>query len=183
MLVRELEEFRDRVAIPRMQKLLDSITIPEGMCCIDNLDISFYDGRSCGTDSEIKASGLRYQNGKVEAYQYDEYDVSVGEFAAAHNDCVFISDGKLCIWNELEETEIRSLIRNLDSCAQLFPELKESANINIRTDVMEYVKMQHLYKTEAQREPLSDKLQSADARAAGSLHATDTKSQSTEHEF
>lgn len=89
----ELKRFKEEVADPRMREIFDNTVIPEGACFIDKVEIGFLDGRSCGFESVIEASGLQYADGKVQEYQYSETDVSVDEFVEAHKGCSFISDG------------------------------------------------------------------------------------------
>ena len=64
----ELLQFRESVAFPALKKLFERTDIPDGFCCINELSVSFLDGRSCGVDSEIKATGLLFKNGEVEEY-------------------------------------------------------------------------------------------------------------------
>ena len=166
MNIRELAWFRDNISMPALRKLLINTQLSEGLCCIDNLDIALFDGRSCGVDSEIKASGLVYRGGKVEEYSFDAHDISFQEFADAHKDCLFISDGKLHLWNQLEEMEISSVIRGIHSCAKLFPELTPLCSMHFEWNSIEYVKMQHLHQTQSQS--LDNKIHAAESRAGQS---------------
>ncbi len=149
MLVREIEAFRDQVARPRMLQLLQNTHIPEGMCCIDNLELSYIDGRSWGVDSQIKASGLLYRNGRVEEYTFDECDFPFADFIATHKNYVFVSDGTLKLWNELEETEITSKLRNTDFCSHMFPELSQAGSLRVEMNLIEYTKMKLQHKAQS----------------------------------
>ena len=165
MLIRELESFKHEIADPRIKELLDNTEIPDGMCCIDNLDISFLDGRSCGIDYSIMASGYFYKNGTVQKYLYDEVDVPVSKFAELHKDCVFIAEGALSVWHELDETEITSKICCLSSCSKMYAELSEAVSLDIKWNCIEYMKMSHLYDSEHNRYvSLSERISSASDR-------------------
>ena len=162
-----------------MKELLDKTEIPEGLCCIDNVEISYLDGRSYGTDSLIKASGLLYKKGKVEEYKYEEADVDVSDFIEAHKTCVFMSDGKLSVWDELEETEVNALIRNYDFCGRLFPDLLSFNDLRKEWNFIEFIKMQHLYKEQMaqgqskEETSLSDKIRIAEEFAKDTHPAND----------
>ena len=142
-----LSNFKNQVAEPRMQRLLDEIIVPDGLCCIDNLKICFLDGRSFGTDYYINASGLIYKDGNVERYSFDEYDVSVSEFVQMHKYCIFISDGKLCLENELVELNINCTIRDMSFFTSFFPlEYEKTNKLIICSDFLPFVKMKDLFK-------------------------------------
>ena len=151
----ELQWFKENVADPAMERLFANTNIPEGFCCIDKLDIQFIDGRSWGTDSCIIATGLLYKDGKVEEYSYEETDFDVDEFVQAHKDCVFLSDGKLHISNELEETEINSTIRKLDSFSVLYSGLPQAKDMSFVFDSIEFLKMKHILEAEEKNSRMS----------------------------
>lgn len=153
----ELLWFRDNIAIPKMQQLLQNTTIPEGYCCITSLDISILDGRSCGVDSILKAEGLLFRNGKVEPYSFETYDFESTDFFQSHASSIFLSDGKLHVTGELEEMEINTVLRNLDTCAGIFPELKPAASMNIERTPLEYLKMQKMLE-DAKKAELNAKI-------------------------
>lgn len=159
MHIRDLHWFRDNIAIPRMQQLLYNTTIPEGYCCITSLDISILDGRSCGVDSILRAEGLLFRNGKVEPYSFETYDFESTDFFQRHASSIFLSDGKLHISGELEEMEINTVLRNLDTCAGLFPELRPAASMNVERSPLEYLKMQKLLE-DAKKAELNAKIDS-----------------------
>ena len=143
----ELMKFREQVAEPRLQSLLDETVVSEGLCCIDNLEICFLDGRSCGTDYHIMASGLICHNGQIERYGFDEYDVSVSEFVDMHKDCVFISDGVLCLEDEVSEFEVHTKIRNMSMFVSILPpEYEQTKGLDVKNDFLPYVKMEDLFK-------------------------------------
>lgn len=143
----ELMEFREQVAEPRLQSLLDATVIPEGVCCIDCLEIGFLDGRSCGVDYHILASGLICHNGQIERYNFDEYDVSVSEFVDVHKDCVFISEGVLCLEDEVSEFEVHTKIRNMSMFVSILPpEYEQTKGLDVKNDFLPYVKMERLFE-------------------------------------
>lgn len=142
----ELIWFRDNVAIPKMQQLLQNTTLPEGYCCITSLDVSILDGRSCGIDSELKAEGLLYKNGKVELYTFETYDFEATTFFEDHKSSIFLSEGKLHIWDELQEMEMNTILGNLSICAGLFPELKPATSLTVESHPLEYLKAKDLYE-------------------------------------
>lgn len=165
MLIRELESFKHEIADPRIKELLENTEIPDGMCCIDNLDISFLDGRSCGIDYSIMASGYFYKNGIVNKYLYDEFDIPVSKFAELHKDCVFIAEGSLSVWHQLDDTEINSKICHLNSCSKMYTELSEAGTLDIKRNCIEYMKMAHLYDSEHNKYvSLSERISSASDR-------------------
>lgn len=138
----EIKRFRDEVAEPRMKKLLDNTVVPEGFCCIDNVEISFIDGRSWGIDSQFKASGLMFAHGKVEAYEFDKIDIGVSEFVEAHKGCVFLSGGSLKISDELEEFDMNTNISNLRGvCLKLFEDFECARYLTYVMSSPEYLKM------------------------------------------
>ncbi len=142
----DLQRFRVEVAEPAMMRLFANTNIPEGFTCIDQLDISFLDGRSCGTDSQIKAAGVQYKDGKAEKYAYEKTDFDLAEFIQDHQNCVFIAGGTLCIYDQLEETEIKSTIRNLDTFALLLRDVPNRDALTIVGDCAEYLKLKHLQR-------------------------------------
>lgn len=141
---RDMEHFRDTVAMPTMMRLFENTFIPDGACYIDNLEIHFLDGRSCGHESLIEASGLAYRDGRVEEYRFSECDISVDEFLAAHKDCHFLTDGKLLVSDELEDMELRTRIRSMRGCERLFPLLRTQEEMAVDFGSAEYEKMKHL---------------------------------------
>lgn len=164
----DLLRFRDVVAYPAMKSLFEKTEIPEGFCCINDLSIAFFDGRSCGTDSEIKAQGLICRNGKIEEYSFCECDLSFSDFVEAHKDCAFSMDGKLQFYNELEELELRTVIRSFDICARICPELEEyihlnrvsnSSELGIRFEKMKYLFVGDDYLNLGSQKTLDEKIQ------------------------
>lgn len=140
----DLNEFRDKVAMPRMMELFKRTQIPDGACFIDILEIEFLDGRSCGVDSHVRASGLVYQNGRAEEYLYDEYDVVYNDFFAAHKDCIFISDGNLRLYDELDDMVLETRLKNIQSCKKLFSWFDISFEINFQMDSIQYEKLKYI---------------------------------------
>lgn len=147
MHARDLEHFRDHVAIPRMMQLFEKTHISEGSCCIDKLEIDFLDGRSCGHETYIEASGMIFRNGEVEEYLFSEADISVEEFFASHRDCIFVADGDLLVSDELEDMELRTRMRNIDVCQKLFPMMTPPKGLQIEFVSIAYEKMKHLLTT------------------------------------
>ena len=143
MLTHELHWFRDNIAKPRMQQLMDNTTIPEGYCCITDLDISLLDGRSCGVESVLSAKGLVYQNNTVKEYVYQTQDFEDSDFFEKHKSCVFLSDGELHVSDALQEIDISTVLRNLNTCADLFPQLKPAKTLQVENGSLEYLKMKH----------------------------------------
>lgn len=161
----DLKEFRDNVAMPRMKQLFDNTEIPDGACYIDKLELEFLDGRSCGVDSHVLASGLVYNDGQAEKYTYDEYDVDFNDFFTTHKDCIFISDGPLCICDELDEMDLHTRIRNIDNCKKIFSWLDVSSEIKVEMTSIQYEKLKYLL--ENQQKPALEE-QIGVARAQGS---------------
>lgn len=148
MLISELHKFRDEVAQPAMQRILEKTQILDGYCCINNLSISLLDGRSCGTESVWKASGLKYCDGRVEEYTFEKEDLNAEAFVQAHQDCVFLFEGKLHIYEELFPMEINTEIGNIGQCAKIFPELPDTKTLHIITDEVPLLKMVHILDTQ-----------------------------------
>ena len=124
MHIRDLRQFRDQVAMPRMLQIFENTPIPDGACYINNLEIRFLDGNNCGYDTLIEASGLSYRDGRVEEYRFSELDVSFEEFLAAHKDSLFVWDGNLVVSDELEKLELHARLCNRQECEKLFPLMK-----------------------------------------------------------
>ena len=182
----DLIQFRDTVAIPCMMKLFEKTSIPDGTCYIDNLEISILDGRNCGFDSRIQASGLSYRNGVAEKYLYDECDVVLSDFLAKHKDTIFISDGSLRICDELEELDLSTRIRNIRDCGRFFYWLESPKEIKIELVSIQYEKLKYLL---AQRERESQvkcsssvdaQISNASSRASESRCSFFTKGKDTE---
>ena len=140
----DLIEFRDNVAIPRMLQLFEKTNIPEGARYIDSLEFSVLDGRSCGVDSRIQASGFSYRNGCAVRYLFDECDADIGTFFAEHKDCVFISDGSLRISDELEEMDLSTRIRHIRDCGRFFDWFESPNDLSIELVSIEYEKLKYL---------------------------------------
>ena len=155
----ELLWFRDNVAIPKMQQLLQNTTIPEGYCIITGLDISILDGRSCGVDSELKAQGFLYKNGKVEPYSFETLDFEETDFFEIHKSSVFLEDGKLHVWDELQQMDVNTILFNLNTCAELFPALKPAADMTVERSPLQYLKMKQILE-DAKKAELNAKIQS-----------------------
>lgn len=142
----ELKRFKKEVADPKMKQIFANTVIPEGACFIDRVSIGFLDGRSCGFESVIEASGLVFANGKVQEYQYSETDVSVDEFVEAHKGCAFISDGSLRVYDELDQFEIKTELWNHLRCAKVFGEVEDLGKLNFRYQSMEFEKMKAIFE-------------------------------------
>jgi len=163
MHINDLIIFRDNVAIPHMLRLFEKTDIPDGACYINNIEISFLDGRSYGIDSHFQASGLLYRNNKVEEYHFEESDISLADFFAAHKDCVFISDGRLQIEDQLEEITLNTVIRNMRNCARFFPQFGQQPDIDIEFSSIIFEKMKYLFRN-GEKSPLDQQIKSASAR-------------------
>lgn len=142
----ELMMFKKEVADPRMREIFAKTEIPEGMCCIDKVEIGFLDGRSCGFESVIEASGLQYANGKVQEFKYSETDVSVDEFVEAHKGCAFISDGALRVYDELDQFEINTALWNHARCGKVFDGLEGLEKLDFRSQSIEFEKMKAIFE-------------------------------------
>lgn len=161
----ELKEFRNNVAMPRMMQLFENTEIPEGACYIARLELEFLDGRSCGVDSHIMASGVVYRDGRAEKYTYNDYDVDFNSFFLAHKDCVFISDGYLRVYDELDDMEINTKIRNIETCKNIFPWFDISSEIKYEMSSIQYEKVKYLLENQ-QKTSLDEQINVAGARAS-----------------
>lgn len=137
----DLINFRNEIADPRMRELFGRLRIQEGTRFIDNVELSFCDGRSIGVDSYFKASGFEFIAGKAQVYQFEETDLTVGEFFETHKDFLFVSDGKLTVRDEVEYMELHTIICNLSACGKLFRQLENSPVISIVTANPVYYKL------------------------------------------
>lgn len=144
----ELKNFREDVAAPTLQRIFDNTEIPEGTVCINNMIISFLDGRNCGHESRIEASGLLFRNGRVEKYEYDELDLEPSEFFNVHKDCTFISDGRIRVKDDLTEMDLSTRIYNLRECGKLFPQLANAPQIYPELQSIVFEKMKYLLKAQ-----------------------------------
>lgn len=145
MTLEELIAFRDKVALPKLLELFDNTQIPEGACYIDNVTVGFLDGRSCGYETGYKASGFQFIDGKVQKYLFEEADIDLQSFSEVHKDCIFVSDGKLQVYDELNELDLTTTIRNMGVCGKLFHEFENLPNFNIAFSPIEYHKMEYLW--------------------------------------
>jgi len=168
MNLEELRQFSDTVATPRLMELFEKTVIPDGTCFIDSLEISFFDGRSFGVESQIKASGLLYREGTVESYSYDECDIDIDDFMAEHKDCFFVSDGLLRIMDEIAELEVSSKIRNIGKCSEFFFQLSAPKELKIESSSIMYEKMKYLLHegNANSKAPLSEQIDTAAQRGA-----------------
>lgn len=152
---KELEHFRVQVAEPRMKALLENTEIPEGLCCIDSLEVQLLDCRSCGVDSRIIAMGLVYKGGQVEEYVFDEVDVSADAFVETFKGCVFPSDGVFAVKDEVYEVEMSTKMWGKALCYKVFPDLEPLEKLQVKLDYLPYIKMQYLYEERMAREARS----------------------------
>ena len=167
----EIRKFKREVAEPRIQQLLSTISIPEGFCCINNLEMSFWDGRSYGADTQFIASGLKKENGVIVEYAFEEINITCAEFVDAHKDSIFLADGDLKIYDQLDNLTLTTDIRNLCyRCVEIFPELADCRNLNIQTSDLEFLKMKELLVEQSkidsheEKTSLSEKIQAAAER-------------------
>lgn len=144
----DLIRFRDEVATPRMTELFEKTQIPEGTCYIDNLEVSFLDGRSVGVENRIQASGMVFRAGKAEVYHYDECDVDLSEFYAGHKDYIFISDAPLRVSDDLAEMDLHTVMRNINACERIFHQFKAPEEIKMEMVSVPYEKMKSLLSNE-----------------------------------
>lgn len=170
----DLKEFRDNIAMPRMMQLFETTHIPEGACYIDNLELEFLDGRSCGVDSHIVASGLIYYDGQAKKYMFDEYDADFNAFFEAHKDCVFLSDGKLRINDDMDEMVLNTKIRNVETCKNIFPWLDISCEIKVEMTSVPYEKLKYLLENQ-QKTSLDEQIGVAGARVSEPKDSTPVK--------
>lgn len=152
----DLVNFRDNIANPRMKEIFSKTTIPEGTCFIDNVELSFLDGRSIGVDSHFKASGFEYTDGQALVYQFEDTDLTAGEFFDAHKDCHFISDGHLTVRDELVDMELSTVLRNLSSCGKLFHQFENLPELSILSNPMEYHKLRYLIEQGPEKHQIVD---------------------------
>lgn len=146
---KELIAFRDSVAKPALMRAFAQTQIPEGACYIDNVSLHFLDGRSCGCESQFQASGYALKNGAAERYTFDELDLTVTEFFEAHKNCIFVTDGKLQVCDELSELELNTTLRNLHLCSRIFPALDFAPEVSMAYSPIEYYKLEHLVNANA----------------------------------
>lgn len=145
MTYEELIAFRDTVSLPKLLELFDNTHIPDGACYIDHISVQYLDGRSCGHETLYEASGFQFVDGKVQQYQYEEVDSDLNSFAEAHKDCVFVSDGKIRVSDELNELDLTTTIRNINVCGKLFPEFVNLPVFNMQFDPIGYFKLEYLW--------------------------------------
>lgn len=158
--------YRNEAPSPLMQRLFDKTQIPEGTCYIDHLEISSLDGRSCGFESYIRASGLKYLNGRAEQYLYEEYDVPLKDFFAQHADCIFLSDGALQVNDQVQELSLNTVIRNIGASAKLFHWMESPTDLTMEMATVAYEKLCYLFdEAPKAATSLSDKISSASRRA------------------
>lgn len=165
----EIRKFKREVADPCVKQLLSNITIPDGFCCINNLEMSFWDGRSYGAATQFVATGLQKRNGVITEYTFNEIDISCTEFVDAHKNCVFISDGSLKIYDQLENMTLTTDIGNLCyRCVEIFPQLADCSRLVLRPpSELLIIKMKELLVEQAGlngKASLSEKIKSAASR-------------------
>ena len=165
----ELMVFKENIAVPRMMEIFEKTEIPEGLCIIDNAKISFLDGRSCGHETLMEASGLVYKDGKVSQYSYEELDVSVADFVEAHKGAVLLLDGKFQVFDELQEMDIQTVIRSLDCCIKVFPELEKLNDLEFDGPSFVWEKMKFLYSSEMEKYGVKKRLEEKLAQAVGKV--------------
>lgn len=145
---KDLITFKETVADPVSKAVFDAIQIPDGFCCIDNMSICYLDGRSCGVDSLIQASGLVFKDGTVEEYTYSQQDVSFEDFVQSQSGHVFLADGILQFADELEELEVKTNIFGFRHLVKLREDLGAYQKLRLSSCFSEhftwYQKMKHL---------------------------------------
>lgn len=144
----ELNEFYNNTASARMIQLFEKTVIPEGSCYIDRVEVTSLDGRNCGFDSRIQASGLFYRNGRVEEYCFDEVDMDLSDFFDIHRDAVFISDGTLRVCDEVQEMDLTTKIRNMGNCDRFFHWFESPKDFAPVLTSIEYEKLCYLLNSQ-----------------------------------
>ena len=169
----EIKAFKAAVADPVMENLMKRTVLSNGLRFVDRLDISYLDGRSCGTDSVFKASGLSYQDGTVKPFEHEVFDTDFAEFLNSLKDCTFILDGTAFIFDELNEMEILTKIRTLSCCAVLFADLAQMRDVTYSFENPEYLKMRFILQNSGpEKAELDSLLDSATSRAAVNQHSS-----------
>lgn len=167
----KLKNFANDIAAPRMKKLLEKTTLEEGECYIDNLSIEFVDGRSWGVDSLIIANGLVYEGGVVKEFKYEETDVSVEAFVEANKGCMFLSDGKMNVKDELEQISLSGTIGSgLLHFPKICSDLKSLEKLDCIPKPIEFYKMTDLLlkQMEDEKDPV-ERENSLDKKSSGNI--------------
>lgn len=142
----ELKYFAENIANPIMKKVFENTEIKDGACYIDNITISFLDGRNCGFDSRIEASGYSYIDGKAEKFTYDEMDVKLSDFVKEN--MIFISEGNVHIIDEMMNVDLRTDFQNFSNVRGCFFWLNDEPKLDSKLFCIEYEKTKNMVEEE-----------------------------------
>lgn len=85
-------------------------------------------------------------------------NTEIPDGACYNKDCVFLSDGSLLVSDELQEMELRTVIRNRQDCEKLFPEMNSQVDKNIEFWSLVFEKMKHLFRDQGKESQATRKL-------------------------
>lgn len=137
----DIKHFKKEIADPRMRDIFANTEIPAGSGYIDSLNIQFLDGRSCGVESVIEASGVVEKDGKIEKFDFYAQDITVAEFANEHRDYFFLGEGNFRVFDELDDLEINGKMWNYGRCTSIFQELASLNDLSFISPDFVYMKM------------------------------------------
>lgn len=140
----ELMAFRKHISEPIDSKLFDKVELNDGMAFIDCLEVYYLDGRNCGHDCRMIASGLKMADGEVVPFEHEEFDVSLKKFLS-ELDYPFISQGHLLIEDEINPVEIKTKLCNATRCASIFNEFHCMEDKTYLGNSIEYEKMARIH--------------------------------------
>lgn len=137
----ELKKFKNEVADPAMNRLLNSAVLVDGHCYINNVDIAYVDGRSWGVECIFKATGFEFSDGVVKYFELEVADVGFNEFLDKIRDCFLITDGKVTIDDELNEAHLTTTIRSIGFLSPIYKDFELLKEMKFSRETPEYLKM------------------------------------------
>ena len=140
----DLKHFKETVHDKRMEQILSKTEIKEGQVFIDNINITYSDGRSYGFDVLYQISGAVYVNGNVEEFEEEYADISVEEFLAILEDKTVIGYGDFTVTNDEKPLTITTKIEFAVDCVPMFEELSKFKSLKYEKESLQYEKLSFL---------------------------------------
>lgn len=140
----DLKHFKETVHDKCMEQILSKTEIKEGQVFIDNINITYSDGRSYGFDVLYQISGAVYVNGNVEKFEEEYADISVEEFLAILKDKTVIGYGDFTVTNDEKPLTITTKIEFAVDCVPMFEELSKFESLKYEKESLQYEKLSFL---------------------------------------
>ena len=140
----ELKHFKEEIHDKRMEQILNKTEINDGQVFIDNIKITYSDGRSYGFDVLYQIFGSVYIDGNVEEFEEEYADISVEEFLAILEDKTVIGYGDFSVIDDEKPLTIETKIEFAVDCASMFEDLAKFESLKYERESLQYEKLSFL---------------------------------------